>query len=181
MTKKFRIFLISGKAESGKHALANIIKDYYLKKNEASVITAYAKYIKLLAKELYAWNEIEENKPRTLLQNIGTIVRNDIHNEEYFINRMIDDLKIYKEFVTNVIISDVRLPLEITKIKDFYNDVYTLKINRENNRSKLTEIQKNHITEIALDNFEGFDYIIDNISSLENLKTVVYSILDKIN
>lgn len=181
MTKKFKIFLISGKAESGKNTVADLIKEYYLKQNEKSVVTSYAKYIKQLAIELTDWDGIDENKPRTLLQDIGSMIRNDIHNEEYFVNRIIDDIKVYREFVDNVIIADVRLPLEITKIKENYSDVYTLKINKENKNNQLNKMQQNHITEIALDNFKDFDYIIDNNSSLDNLKIVVYSILDKIN
>lgn len=176
MQKKYNIFLICGKAESGKNLVAKFISDYYKDKN--IVITSYSKYIKLYAKELSNWDGLDENKPRTLLQNIGSLVRDNIHYKDFFVKRMLEDIKVYQYYNNDVIISDVRLPNEIEDIKNTFNNVYAIKVNKENN--SLNDKQKNHITELALDDYEEFDYVINNNSSLENLKQVVYSILDKL-
>ena len=180
MKRKLKIFLIAGKASSGKNTVAEIIKDYYIEKDKTSVITSYSKYIKLFAMELLDWDGLEENKPRTFLQDLGSIVRNNIHNEYFFTNRMIDDIKIYNNYVDNVIVSDIRLPLELSEVKNKYENAYSIKVNRSK-ENELNEIQKNHATETSIDKMNEFDYLIDNDSSLENLKRVVYSILDTIN
>ena len=40
-----RIFLIAGKAGSGKNVVAKLIKEYYIYKVEECAITSYSKYI----------------------------------------------------------------------------------------------------------------------------------------
>ncbi len=180
MKRKFKIFLIGGKASSGKNTVAEIIKEYYKEKSETTVITSYAKYIKTFAIELLEWNGLEENKPRTFLQDLGSSIREEIHTKYFFTCRMIDDIKIYSNYADNVIVSDVRLPLELSEIKNEYKNVYSIKVNR-NKDNNLNEIQKNHTTETSIDKMDDFDYVIENSSSLESLKRVVYSILEEIN
>ena len=50
-----KIFLISGKSQSGKGEVARIIKNYYNQKHQKSIITEYSKYIKLFT-NLKLWN-----------------------------------------------------------------------------------------------------------------------------
>ena len=106
-----KIFIIGGKSGSGKGEVAKLIKEYYIYKIEESVITNYSKYLKLFATELTDWDGNPATKPRTYLQEIGDVVRK--YDNNFLINRMIDDINIYKKYVNNVIISDARLPEEI--------------------------------------------------------------------
>ena len=54
----------------------------------------FSSYIKMYAKEITGWNGSEDNKPRSLLQELGTdIIRKKI-SEDFFINRIIDDINI---------------------------------------------------------------------------------------
>lgn len=54
-------------------------------------------YIKEYAKRISDWDGNDETKPRTLLQVLGTdIIRNTI-DDKFFINRTIEDIKVYSK------------------------------------------------------------------------------------
>ena len=112
-----KLYLLSGKARSGKDTIANIIKDYYESIGKKVVITSFAKYIKMYAKEITGWNGEEATKPRTLLQELGTeIVREKLGKENIYALRMLDDIDIYNYFADVVIIKDVRFLHELETI-----------------------------------------------------------------
>ena len=173
-----KIFLICGKAGVGKNEVANIINEYYNTKHISTVITGFSKYIKLFAKEVLNWDGNEDSKPRDFLQNIGESARRLV-DQNIFVDRMLDDLQIYQTLVNNVIISDVRLKNEIFWIKLNYKNVYVLKVNKDNNY--LNYKQKMHNTEIALDNYKKFDYIINNNGTYKELKSRVLEILKEVD
>ena len=60
------IFLIGGKARSGKTTLGNFIKEEYKKNAKQIASMMYANYIKNYAKEYFGWDGSEETKPREL-------------------------------------------------------------------------------------------------------------------
>ena len=152
-----RIFLISGKAGSGKNEVANILKADL----GSTVITSFSKYIKLFALEFTDWDGRDITKPREFLQNLGDALRNI--NENFLIDRIIDDFKVYETKFDNVIISDVRLPHELEYIKKNSGyEVITIRVNSSSSARKLNDKEMKHHTEIDLDNYDKFDYIIDN-------------------
>lgn len=152
-----KIFLISGKAGSGKNEVANIIKE----KLGNTVITSFSKYIKLFALEFTNWDGRDITKPREFLQNLGDILR-DI-DENFLIDRLIDDFKVYETKFDNVIISDVRLPHELEYMKkNSKYKVITLRVNSTSSARNLSDNEKNHHTELDLDSYDKFDYIIEN-------------------
>ena len=67
---------------------------------------------------------------------------------------------------------------EIECLKEF-DKVISIHINSNNN--ELTEKQKNHSTETGLDNYNNYDYIIDNNSTVYNLKEELESIVGEVN
>ena len=159
-----RIFLIAGKAGSGKNEVAKIIKEYYIYKLQSCAITSYSKYIKNFALELTDWDGSEGNKPRDFMQQIGDKARD--YDPNFFVSNMVKDIAVYKNFVDNLVISDVRMPNEIDGINQF-------------SQSKLTVEQQAHITERALENYEDFDYIIAN-DSLDKLKEKIFKYLEEL-
>ncbi len=174
---KMKIFLISGKAKSGKGEVAKIIKEYYIYKLENSVITQFSKYLKMFARELTEWDGSEATKPRKYLQNLAKSIRKiDV---DYFINNMLEDMDVYAEFVDNVIISDVRMPKEIEILKDSYENVYSIHVENQFGESDLSVDEQIDITEVALDNYTNFDFIIVN-DDLAKLKDKVFKILEGI-
>ncbi len=168
-----RVFLITGKAGSGKNEVANIIKS----KLDKTVITGLSKYIKLFALELTNWDGNDNNKPREFLQNMGDKLR--AIREDYLTKRIVEDIELYKrEGITNVIVSDVRLINEIEYFKSNKDlEVITIRINSDSSRRSLTDSEKKHITEIELDNYNGFDYVIENKFN-EELEIQINKILE---
>ena len=172
-----RIFLIAGRAGSGKNEVAKLIKEYYIYKLEECAITSYSKYIKNFALELTNWDGTESNKPRDFMQRLGDDMRKNDPN--FLVSNMIKDITIYQKYVENVVISDVRMPNEIEEIKNSFDNVYSFYIVNQFGSSKLTIEQQSHITEVALEDYPDFDYIIAN-DDLSKLKEKVFAILDKV-
>ncbi len=165
-----KIIILSGKARSGKDTSMEIIKNYYESINKKVICLFYASYIKEYAKNISDWDGSDETKPRTLLQVLGTdIIRNTI-DKKFFINRTIEDIKVYSKFFDIIIIGDARFPEEIEDIKNTFNDVISVHIVRKD-MNILTDKEKMHITETALDGYDKFDYEINNDGTIEDLES----------
>ena len=160
-----KIFIISGKARSGKNEISKIIEKSY--SNKKCITISFGYYIKDYAKRISDWDGSEETKPRELLQHLGIeLVRNKI-DKRLFIDRILQDIEIFSYFYDIIVISDVRLLDEITILKENYPDSTSIRVVRNNYENNLTEEQKNHLTETDLDNFNDFDYIVNNDDNLE--------------
>ncbi len=156
------IYLITGKAGSGKNYLAEELA----KRLDNVVITGLSKYIKLFAIELGLWDGNDNNKPREFLQNTGDLMR--AIDTNFLTKRMLEDVEIYKQLgIKNIIISDVRLINEIEYLKRSNYNIITIKVVSSTSNRILTESEKNHITETELDNFDRFDFIVENNENLE--------------
>ena len=165
-----RVYLISGKARHGKDTFSGYLKEAYEENGKKVIVTQLSKYIKYYAREITGWNLTEEDKPRTLLQVLGTdIIREKLGMEDLFIKRMIDDIKIFSCFYDAIIISDVRLKKEMDDLKEAYPDAIGVNIFRPDFDNGLTEEQKKHKTEVDLDDYDKFDLRIIN-TTLEKLK-----------
>lgn len=178
--KKPLIYLISGKARHGKDTTAAMIKNYYETKGKKVINLQYSSYIKEYAKKISNWDGSEEAKPRELLQQLGTnIIRQKI-DPLFFVDAIIKDIKVYSFFFDVIIVSDVRTPEEIDYPKNNFDNVIALNIRRVNFDNGLTDEQKKHYTEIALDNYENFDYIVINDGTIEDLNQKIDKILEGI-
>ncbi len=178
-----QIFLISGNARNGKDSTGNFIIDYLKENNRSFVKTQYSKYIKMYTKELTTWDGSEETKGdyRDFLQEIGTeLIRKKMNQPQFFVNRMIDDIKVYENYVNNVIITDVRFPIEIEKIKSNFDHVYSIRVIRENFENNLNQIQKKHDTETSLTDEMDYDYVL-TASNLDELKKEVIKLIESID
>ncbi len=168
ITKK--IIIIGGKARAGKDTTAGFLKEIYESKGMKVLNIQYSSYIKEYAKKISNWDGSEETKPRELLQKLGTdIIRKEI-DEYFFIKKIIDDLKVYSFFFDIITISDARFKVEIDEPRKVFDNVVAMHINRPNFDNGLTEEQKKHRTEIDLDDYENFDYEVENDGTLEDLK-----------
>ena len=99
----------------------------------------------------------------------------------FHVGRICEDIEICQDYVDYVIIDDTRFPNEVYFPKAMFGDkVMTIRVSRLNEdltpfESSLTEEQKKHISEVALDNF-NFDQTIaaPTIQSLEkNIKEII--------
>ena len=165
-----KIYLLAGKSRHGKDTLAVFLKEKYEQEGKKVIISPYAKYIKFYAKEMTGWDGSDETKPRELLQQLGTnIIRQKLNKAQMFIDRQIDDIEIYSYFFDVIIIQDVRLKKEITELKKVYKDAKVIHVFRPNFDNGLTEEQKNHLTEIDLDDFDDYNYRVIN-TTLDELE-----------
>ena len=172
-----KIIMISGKARSGKDTLADFLIQALEEAQKKPCKVQVSQYIKYYAMKYFGWDGEEETKPRDLLIHLGTdIIRNKI-DPNFHINRLVQDIEVLSYFYDTFIVSDVRFPVEIEKVKEKYNDVITVKIERDS--EELTDSQKANITETALDDFNDYDIVIDNNGTLEDLKNKVPEIIQK--
>lgn len=171
-----KIYLLSGKAKSGKDEVSKIITNYY--KDKKCISLSYSYYLKDYIKRITNWDGNNETKPRDLMQEIGIdLIKNKI-NKNLLINRLLEDIEFFSYFYDIIVITDARLKEEIDLPISKYSNITTIRINRENYDNMLTINQKNHITETDLDNYTNFDYIIDN-SNYEDLEKRVKQILEE--
>lgn len=178
--RKPKIFIVSGKANSGKDTTCELINNYVKLKGLNSVNLQFSSYIKMYAKTISGWDGKEDTKPRSLLQELGTeIIRKNI-DEKFFIKRIIGDIKVYSYYCDVITISDARLPLEIDSINSEFENVYKLNIQRPNFENNLNCNERRHITEVALDNYNDYDYVVVNDGTIEDLNNKVIKIIDEV-
>lgn len=174
--KNTKIYILSGKAKSGKDMVSKIITNYY--KDKKCISISYSYYLKDYIKRIAGWNGSEDDKPRDLLQQIGIeLIKNRINNR-LFINRLLEDIEVFSYFYDVIIVTDARLKEELEIPKQKLKNVVTIRINRDNIDNKLTSEQKSHITEIALDNYSNFDYVINNDKDYKRLEDKVLKIME---
>lgn len=168
-----RLFLVAGKAGSGKNEVANIIKEIL----PNTVVTGFSKYIKLFALEFTDWDGRDFNKPRAVLQNMGDTLRSV--DKDFLTKRIEEDLLVYEKLgIENVVVSDVRLVNEIEYFKNIKTlDVVAIRVNARNSKRVLNEEEKMHHTELELDNYENFDYVVENKFD-DNLEKEVKKMLE---
>lgn len=108
--------------------------------------------------------------PRSILQLLGTEAGRSIIHPNIWINSLFSD---YKDCTSNWIITDTRFPNEADSIKN--RDGILIRINRENNNTDT------HLSETSLDNYENWDYTINNNRTIQDLINKVEDILIKEN
>ena len=168
-----KIFILSGKAKSGKNLIADFIEEYYSDKK--CIQLSYAYYLKQYIKKITTWDGNEQNKPRDLLQSLGIDLVKKI-DDKLLIRRVMEDVQVYSYFFDVIIITDARLIEEIETPKSLFNCI-TIRINKDDNN--LTLEQKKHITETNLDNYRNFDYVINN-NDISETKNQIISILKEV-
>lgn len=174
-----RIFIIGGKAKSGKNTfgeyLREELKDYGYKPCVMHITAPLYEY----ARNYFEWDGNENTKPREFLQKVGIeIIQEKLGKKDFLLNRLYEDIEILSEFFDTFIITDARLIKEFVDIKDKYHDVVTIKLVRKNHEDHLTEEERNHRTEKELDNYNDFDYIIEN-KELDELKRSAVEIIQE--
>ena len=170
------IFLISGKARSGKDTVADFMAN---KLPGKTVKIAMADYLKYIAAKYYDWNGEKDEAGRSLIQFLGTDrIRNELGWDTFHVERACQDIKIIEDTVDYVIIPDARFKNEIyyTKAK-FPDQTTTVRVERPGFNSPLTRAQQNHKSERDLDMFP-FDHVIINEYGIEELECLAEEVLD---
>ncbi len=172
-----QVITISGKAESGKDTTAAILKTELETLGYSVLITHYADLLKYICKQFFGWNGKKDEEGRTLLQIVGT---EGIRSKEptYWVDFIKQMLGFFPNEWDFVLIPDTRFPNEIDGMKKGFQTV-SVKVVRPNFENSLTEEQRNHVSETALDNFV-FDYTITNPGEMDGLNAQIKQFIQKL-
>ncbi len=174
-----KIYVISGKAKSGKSTFGKYLYDELKNRGLKPCIMHITDPLYGYARNYFNWDGSEENKPRDFLQKTGIeLIKEKLGKKDFLINRLFEDIEILSNFFDTFIIVDARLVDEFIKIREHYSDVTIIKINRSNFDNGLTQEETNHITENDFENYDGFDYIIENYKD-EDLNKKVLELLEE--
>ena len=79
-------------------------------------------------------------------------------------------------------VDDVRLPIEMDYYLERYPErIKTIHIIRPDFENDLTGKQRQHVTEIGLDNYDKYDYTIMNDGTLDDLREKVCALIEGID
>lgn len=153
------IICISGKAEHGKTTTAKVLKTILSDSGYRVLITNYAGVLKFICTAFFDWDGNKNEEGRALLQRVGTdVVRKQ--DPDFWVNFMKSVLKLFDGEWDYVLIDDVRFPNEIEGLMDDFN-VISLRVERPRYENHLTDEQRQHESEVALDDY-NFTYHLFN-------------------
>lgn len=154
-----RVVCISGKAEAGKDYTASLLKRELEERGERVHIMHYADLLKYVCKSFFGWNGEKDLNGRTLLQTVGKIVRE--RDQNYWVNFIKDVLTLFPDEYDFILIPDTRYINEIENMKNEFHLV-SVRVDRpEGWENSLTEEQRQHESEVNLDDY-NFDYRLLN-------------------
>lgn len=171
------IILISGKAQHGKDTVGEFLGKYFDDRHKSWIRVAYGDAVKFVAEKYFHWDGQKDEAGRHLLQWIGTDkIRH--HNPNFWTDFVISMFDAFYNEWDNVIITDCRFPNEIDQIREHFLNkkkfsdarVLHFRVIRPNFDNGLTQEQKEHPSETALDSYPKVDCLIYNIGSLRDLK-----------
>lgn len=163
-----KIIGIAGHAESGKTTFAKILKTILEKQNQKVLLINYGDFVKFVAREYYGWNGEKDEAGRTLLQKVGTELGRGKVGENIWVDMVISTTQLSFEDYDYAIVADCRFPNEYNRWIEKNLEIIKVNMFRPNHENKLTEEQRLHESETALDDY-GFDYIIE-CENVEELK-----------
>lgn len=176
---------------SGKSTAADYIIEEYLKDKEPwfSGKTSFAESLKMIATESFGWDGLKDGKGRKLLQEIGSTARH--YNPNFWVDILTTSIRntlktLFSEvdeasdIIPNilVIVDDARYEDEVEGLRLLAKDgtvdkTIIIRIDRN------SEEKDDHASEHGLDDYKGWDYIVDNNATIEELKTKIDEILIK--
>lgn len=168
---KPKIICLGAKARHGKDTTASMLKRKLEEKGYRVLVIAYANYLKYLIATYYSGSYERTEENRTKWQLFGT-EKVRVRNPDLWVNTVIDFVKVSEGDFDFVIIPDFRFPNEYYRWAEEGYDVTSIHIYRLDFENNLTPEQRQHKSEIALDNFI-FDWYIETYSGLDKLEKEV--------
>lgn len=179
------VFMISGKAGSGKGAVGNALEQELMKDGYPVLHIAFGDAVKDALVRYYDWDGNKDINGRAMLQRLGTEQMRHMF-PDFWAEHVAKFIAATRKDHLYVIIDDWRFMNEFDVISDYNTEVVTIRVERYNEdgskyvNPNMTAEQRAHQSEIELDKFP-FDYIIENRGSLEDLEDNVLTILEDLN
>lgn len=162
-----KVICISGHAQHGKDTVSQIMRKALLGYGQRVLVIHNADLLKFMCKQLFSWDGNKDVHGRTLLQYVGTdVVRNKKPN--FWIDFIAEVLELFNGEWDYVLIPDCRFPNEVDVLKDRGFDVIHVSVMRDNYDNGLTEEQRSHPSETALDDVTP-DVLLHNAGSIVDL------------
>ena len=166
-----KIIIFSGKQYAGKDTAAKILLDSMPEFRRC----AMGDIIKLTyGKEKgLSYDEIERNKAkyRADLITLGNWGRSQ--SPDYWLQKIVEQ-------DGNIVVTDVRIPHEYDVFKKADAISIRIEATRDVRASRGQLIGEDDITEVGLDNITDWDYVIENNTTFEYLKTQVSKVIKDI-
>lgn len=175
-----KVIGIAGKAESGKTTLAMILKRQLEDNHKRVLLINYGDFVKFIATKYYNWNGEKDENGRALLQHIGTEQGRMGVDQNIWVDMVINTVLTANRDYDIAIVADCRFPNEFDRWKERGQKILKIKIVRPEHNNKLTKEQKNHLSEISLDNYKDWDLVISNIGSFEDLEKQIKAVTELI-
>jgi len=161
---KIQVFLISGRIDSGKSTVAEMLLEILKGRGKRLVyLDHFASGVKLCASEYFNWNRLKDEKGRRLLQNIGNFGRE--YNPTIWVEKLYKAITVFPP--NYLIIDDWRYPNEYEYLRDA--PLVSPNIQRWRVEAPGREVVMRVPGEDTLVGYTGFDYVIQNVGSLEEL------------
>lgn len=172
-----KLYLICGKARAGKDTFAKLIKQEEEKNSKKVCILKLTAPLYRWAEDYFNYDKEKDEKPRELLQTLGyDILQLKLKKKDFLLDYLITTIEVLDDYYDVGLITDGRLVHEIEVLKEKYPNIKTILLtNKKDN--KLTNKEKNHQTEIDLDDYQDFDYIVEN-KDMESLKLEALKIVE---
>lgn len=174
-----KIYIIGGKAKSGKNTFGEYLKEQLKDYGYKPCIMHITEPLYEYARNYFEYDQKHDEKPREFLQKMGIeIIKEKMGKKDFLLNRLYEDIEILSNFFDTFIVTDARMISEFDGIKERYLDTVAIKLERHNYDDQLTDEEREHITEKEIDKYEGFDYIVEN-KGLQDLKTSALEVIRK--
>ncbi len=172
-----RLYVIGGKARSGKTTFGIMLREELKKYGYKPCVMHITEPLYNYAENYFNYDKNKDDKPREFLQQLGIqIIKEKMNKKTFLIDRLCEDIDILSNFFDCFIITDARLIMEFDILKEKFDDVITIYIERNNVDDKLTDEERHHITETEVSLYPSYDYkIIDK--SLEEETQIVENIV----
>lgn len=171
------LYIIGGKAKNGKNTFSKLIKEELKTHGYEPCIMHLTEPLYTYARNHFEWDEYSNEKPREFLQKMGIeIIKEKLGKKTFLLDRLVEDIEILSNFFDTFIITDARLKMEFEYLKEKFPNTTTIKLERDNFDNGLSENEKQHLTEVDLDDYNDFDYKIKN-TNITDLKKAAKKIV----
>lgn len=162
-----RVYAISGHARAGKDTVAGLLAEELRASGDSVLVIHYADLLKFICKAFFGWDGQKDEYGRWLLQYIGTdVVRKQ--KPDLWVDFVIDMLRLFDGQWSAVIIPDARFPNELRRLTEEGFQVTHIRVERPGFSNELTDVQRAHPSETALDHTPS-DVLMLNDGSMEAL------------
>ncbi len=164
-----KIIAFSGKQLSGKDCVAKLLLGYLSEFTRIGLGDAIK--IEYMEQTGLSLEEIEKNKAQYRADLIALGNKRRAEDKDYWIKKIID-------MPYSIVVPDMRMLRELEMFKSV--NAFTVRVNAtletRQSRGALSNVDDN--TETELDSVVGWDYVIDNNGTLDELKEEVYKLFE---